>query len=137
MGYVVAPNQCALSYEEITGVWTGELPRPPGPSDRVIITRVEFGTKCATATEEVGTVQRLEKENGTTICAGDLVAHHSDPPTYWVDVDSDDHPCRNEVRYRFRHDPDEGILQLFTKRDLVDVSEEPYEKGATLRRESG
>lgn len=150
VGYAIPrTDRCAHSYEDITGVWTTR--EASRPEDTHSLERVVFSTECATAGEVVGTGQFLEEEGGDEVCAGSLLAHHTDPPTYWVDVESDQFPCSVHIRYRFRHDPekdshnpptergDEGEhIHQFVRRVLKAGADEQlrYDKGITLRRRS-
>lgn len=150
VGYAVSQNeQCAHSYEDIMGVWTTR--EASRPEDKHSLKKVAFRTKCASFGEEVGTVQLLEEKGGDVVCTGTLLAHHSDPPTYWVDVESNGYPCSAHLRYRYRHDPEREShdppgesetesehLHQFVRRVLRAGTDEQirYDGPITLKRES-
>lgn len=122
----------AYSYEAITGVWHGET--PPGRRIHEWAT-VAFRSKRAAAGEEIGTVKFLEKRGGDLLCQSSLIVHHSDPPTYWVDVTGGSFPCGTHRRYRFKHKPHEdrdfdSRLLWFLTHDNEDI----YHREATLTR---
>lgn len=155
MGYTIPRNdQPAHSYEDITGVWTTR--EASQPEDEHSLLKLEFTTDRATAGEEVGTFQPLVEKGGDVRCTGILLAHHSDPPTYWVDVESKgpgggNPPCSTHLRYRIRHDPEgeshdppgeienEGEhLHFFVRRILRAGTDEDirYDSGVVFRRAS-
>lgn len=149
VGYAVPQNdRGAHSYADITGVWTTR--EASRPEDKHSLITVAFRTESATTGEEVGTFQPLVEEDGAVVCTGTMLAHHADPPTYWVDVESDGFPCSAHLRYRFRHDPEgeshdppgeseseSEHLHLFVRRVLRAGTDEQlrYDKGVALTRE--
>lgn len=155
VGYTLAQNdQRAHPYKAITGVWTTR--EASRPEDSHSLLKIEFSTESATAGEAVGTFQALVEKGGEVRCTGMLSAHHSDPPTYWVDVEGEGPggglpPCSTHVRYRIRHDPEgeshdppgeiENVtehLHLFTRRILRAGTDEDirYAPGVVFTRES-
>lgn len=150
LGYALPQNdKVAYSYEDITGVWTTR--EASRPEDKHSLLKVEFSAESATAGEEVGTFQPLVEKGGEVVCTGTLLAHHSDPPTYWVDVESEGYPCSAHLRYRIRHDPEgesheppgeieneQEHLHLFVRRILRAGTDEQirYDSGVVFTRAS-
>ncbi len=123
------------SYEAITGVWHTET--PPGRRIHDWAT-VAFSSEQAAVGEGIGTVEFLEKEGGDVVCRSSLTVRHSDPPTYWVDVEDGSYPCGTHQRYRFKYKPHENReldsrLLWFLTHDDEDI----YHREGSLARKSG
>lgn len=131
---VVSPDP-TYSYEAITGVWNGES--PPGRRLHDWAT-VAFSSKEGAVGEEIGKVKFLEKRGGDVVCQSSLTVRHSDPPTYWVDVEGGSYPCGTHQRYRFKYKPhknrDFGSRLLWF---LTHDNEDIYHREASLKRKSG
>ena len=131
---VVSPES-TYSYEDITGTWGAET--PPGRRLHDWAT-VAFSSKRAPVGKEIGTVKFLKKKGGEVVCRGSLIVHHSDPPTYWVDVMGGAFPCDTHRRYRFKHLPhedrelDSRLLWYLSHND-----EHIYHREAALTRQNG
>lgn len=100
----ITSSEPKYSYETITGVWHGET--PPGRRIHEWAT-VAFNSNQAAVGDEIGIVKFLEKKGGDVLCESTLTVRHSDPPTYWVDVQGGSFPCDTHQRYRFKHRPHE------------------------------
>jgi hypothetical protein len=115
-------SEPTYSYEAIVGVWAGETYH----EDVLIhdVLRVEVTTGTAGAGEEIGTVRFIDEQDDEAVCDGPLLAHHSDPPTFWVGVGGDRQPCSAIARCRLRHDPERDRIFWFTRTEQ-DKSYEP------------
>jgi hypothetical protein len=53
--------------------------------------------------EALGTLTLYVERGGAVQCDSTLTAHDTAPPTpLWPNVDGDDYPCNQHIRYRFQ-----------------------------------
>jgi hypothetical protein len=127
----VVSSEPTYSFEAIVGVWSGET-----YEETVLVhdmARVEITTETAKAGEVVGSVRFIDKQENDVVCSGSMLAHHSDPPTFWMGVQGEGLPCKAIARVRFLYKPEHDKILWFTRT----VQRDSYESTTTLNPESG